>query len=156
MGVNTTVKARPSTTEFNPFLGQDALTFPVPDDAFTTVWWDEGPLPGDGGLAIILGHARTPRAAVFNDLPDVGEGATMGLTGRTADGKAVAGRYRVDQVVTGISKTDADALRAVLDNPPAGSTLALITCSGAIDEVLSSRVDNTVVFATLIGMYSDG
>jgi len=152
-GVNTSVQAAPSSTEFNPFLGRDVLTFPVPDDAFTTVWWDEGPMPGDAGLAIILGHARTPRAAVFNDLPGLNEGATVGLTGRTPEGEDVTARYRVEQVVTGISKTDAEALRAVLDNPPPGATLALITCSGDIDEVFSSRVDNTVVFASLTGVF---
>ena len=37
---------------------------------------------------------------------------------------------------------------------PAGATLALITCSGDIDETLSSHEDNTVVFATLEGMYT--
>jgi len=151
--VNTRVTAAPSSTRYNPFLGRDVLTFPVPDDAFSTVWWDEGPMPGEAELAIILGHARTPRTAVFNDVPRLEEAATVGLTGRTLDGQEVTARYQVDLVVTGISKTDADALRAVLDNPPHGATLALITCSGVVDEVLSSRVDNTVVFASLTGMF---
>ena len=155
-GVNTSVLPEPATMEYNPFFGNEVLTFPVPDDAFTTVWWNEGPHPGDDGLAVILGHARTPRPAVFNDLPDLTEGAVLGLTGQTRDGQEVAARYRVEQVVTGISKTDAAALRSVLDNPPPGATLALITCSGDLDEVLSSRVDNTVVFASSAGAFSNG
>lgn len=150
--VNTTVDPRPATNVYNEFIGDVVLTFPVPDGPFTTVWWDEGPKPGDGELAVILGHARSPRAAVFNELLDLEEGASLALTGATDEGEGVAARYRVEQVVSGISKTDAAALRAVLDSPPPDATLALITCSGTLDEVLSSRTDNTVVFASLTTM----
>lgn len=153
--VNTTVDPRPATEEFNPFLGGVVRTFPVPDGPFTTVWWDEGPRPGDDGLAVILGHTRTPRAAVFNDLPGLTQGAQVALSGLTDDGEAVVARYVVEKVVTGISKTDEEALRDVLVSPPERVDLALITCSGVVDERLSSRTDNTVVFASLVGMYPD-
>lgn len=129
-------------------------TFPVPGGPNTTVWWEEGPMPGSDGVAVVLGHTRASGSAVFDDLPDLTSGAPLGITGRSPDGTEVVARYVVADVVTGISKSDPDALRAVLGSPPSGAALALITCSGEIDGDLSSREDNTVVFATLEAMYA--
>ena len=154
IGVSTIVEPAPATEELNPFTGQVVSTFPVPGGPHTTVWWEEGPRPGEDGLAVVLGHTRASGSAVFDDLPDLESGDAVGLTGVTADGAEVVARYRVADVVTGVSKSDPDALRAVLENPPTGTVLALITCSGEIDDDLSSREDNTVVFATLEAMYA--
>lgn len=152
--VNTIVEPAPSTHQVNQFTGTTVPTFPVPGGPFTTVWWEEGPAPGEPGLAVILGHTRAEAPSVFADLPDLQTGEVIGLVGTSPIGTEVVGRYLVDEVVTGIPKDDELALRAVLDNAPAGATLALITCSGDVDENLSSHTDNTVVFASLEGMYS--
>lgn len=152
--VNTIVEPAPATHRVNQFTGLSVSTFPVPGGPFTTVWWEEGPAPGEPGLAVILGHTRGQAPSVFADLPHLRPGALIGLVGTSAVGTELVGRYLVDDVVTGIPKEDQSALRAVLDNAPAGATLALITCSGDIDEDLSSHTDNTVVFASLEGMYS--
>ncbi|MCA1783447.1 MAG: class F sortase [Dermatophilaceae bacterium] len=152
-GVSTIVEPAPATEELNAFTGEVVSTFPVPGGPFTTVWWEEGPRPGEDGLAVILGHTRAAGAAVFNDLPVIDAGAPLGVTGRTDAGDEVVARYVVSEVVTAIPKEDAVALRAVLDAPPPGATLALITCSGEVDAELDSREDNTVVFATLEGAY---
>ncbi|MGA8046414.1 MAG: class F sortase, partial [Dermatophilaceae bacterium] len=154
IGVRTIVEPAPATEELNPFTGEVVSTFPVPGGPHTTVWWEEGPMPGSDGLAVVLGHARTSGSAVFDDLPDLAVGAPIGVTGRSSDGTEVVARYVVADVVTGISKSDPDALRAVLAASPSGAALALITCSGEIDGELSSREDNTVVFATLEAMYA--
>ncbi|KAB7743541.1 sortase [Nostocoides sp. F2B08] len=154
IGVRTIVEPAPATEEPNPFTGDVVSTFPVPGGPHTTVWWEEGPMPGSDGLAVVLGHTKAFGSAVFDDLPDLDPGVPVGITGRTAGGAEVIARYVVADVVTGISKSDPDALRAVLESPPPGAALALITCSGEIDGRLSSREDNTVVFATLEGTYT--
>ena len=154
IGVRTIVEPAPATEALNPFTGEVVPTFPVPGGPHTTVWWEEGPRPGSDGLAVVLGHARASGSAVFDDLPDLVAGVPIGITGRTDDGREVVARYLVADVVTGISKADPDALRAVMESPPPGAALALITCSGEIDGELSSREDNTVVFASLDGIYA--
>lgn len=152
-GVNTIVEPAPATDELNPFTGAVDWTYPVPGGPFTTVWWQEGPRPGGDGLAVILGHARSAGPAVFNDLPKLAPGAELGLSGRGEAAEPVVARYLVTEVVTEIPKADPSALRAVLDAAPAGATLALITCSGELDQDVSARSDNTVVFATLEATY---
>jgi len=151
--ISTIVEPAPATEELNAFTGDVVATFPVPGGPFTTVWWEEGPRPGEDGLSVILGHTRASGAAVFNELPNLGAGDPLGVSGRTDGDEEVVARYLVSEVVTAIPKSDPAALRAVLDAPPAGATLALITCSGEVDATLSSREDNTVVFATLEGVY---
>jgi sortase (surface protein transpeptidase) len=152
--VSTIVEPAPATQDLNPFTGDVVSTYPVPGGPHTTVWWEEGPMPGQDGLAVVLGHTRASGAAVFDDLPELEAGEPIGLTGRTPDGEEVVARYVVDEVVTGISKSDPDALRTVLANAPPGAGLALITCSGEIDGELSAREDNTVAFARLDAMYT--
>ena len=151
--VNTIVEPASATEEFNRFTGEVALTFPVPGGPFTTVWWEEGPAPGDDGLAVVLGHTRASGASVFGHLAELTGGEVIGITGLSDQGEQVVARYVVTSVVTDISKADDRALRTVLDAAPSGATLALITCGGEVDQVLSSHSDNAVVFATLEGMY---
>lgn len=153
-GVNTIIEPAQASEQLNRFTGNVVSTFPVPGGPFTTVWWEEGPAPGESGLAVILGHSRGQSSSVFGDLPDLEAGAVVGVVGSSAADDEVVARYLVTQVVTDIPKDDEGALRAVLDAAPVGATLALITCSGDIDETLSSHEDNTVVFATLEGMYT--
>lgn len=151
--VNTIVEPAPATEELNRFTGEMALTFPVPGGPFTTVWWEEGPAPGEDGLAIVLGHTRASAASVFGQLADLTGGEVIGISGVTAQGEPVLARYLVTSVVTDIPKADDGALRAVLDSAPGDATLALITCGGEVDQVLSSHSKNAVAFATLEGMY---
>lgn len=151
--VNTIVEPASASEELNRFTGEVALTFPVPGGPFTTVWWEEGPAPGGEGLAVVLGHTRAAGASVFGELADLTGGEAIGITGRTGLGEQVVARYLVSSVVTDIPKADDQALRAVLDNAPSGATLALITCGGELDQVLSSQTENAVIFATLEGMY---
>jgi hypothetical protein len=152
--VSTIVEPAPATEELNPFTGEVVSTFPVPGGPHTTVWWEEGPMPGGDALAVVLGHTRASGSAVFDDLPDLAAGTPLGLTGRSGDGTEVVARYVVAETVTDIPKADAAALSRVLADPPPGATLALITCSGEIDGELSSREDNTVVFATLDAVFA--
>lgn len=153
-GVNTIVEPAAATYRVNRFTGAAVSTFPVPGGPFTTVWWEEGPAPGEDGLAVILGHTRGESASVFADLPGLQAGDIIGLIGTSPIDNQTVARYHVADVVTGIAKSDEMALRHVLDNAPEGASLALITCSGDVHKNLSSHTDNTVVFATLEGMYS--
>ncbi|MDO5502606.1 MAG: sortase [Actinomycetia bacterium] len=152
--VNTVVTPASAVLQPAGSSGQPVLSFPVPDSAWTTVWWQDGPAPGADGLAVILGHAQGQRSTAFGAVADLREGAVIGIMG-ASEGEHVVADYRVLTVVTGVAKADANALRAVLDDAPEGAALALITCSGEIDEALGSHRDNTVVFATLSGMYDD-
>ena len=151
--VNTIVEPAKASERLNSFTGEMALTFPVPGGPFTTVWWEEGPAPGENGLAVVLGHTRASAASVFGRLTHLSEGDVVGISGVTRGGEAVVARYLVSTVVTDIPKSDDSALRSVLDSAPGDATLALITCGGEVDHVLSSHSSNAVVFATLEGMY---
>lgn len=151
--VNTIVEPAKASEQLNRFTGELALTFPVPGGPFTTVWWEEGPAPGEDGLAVVLGHTRASAASVFGNLADLTAGDVVGISGVTRGGEAVVARYLVRTVVADIPKADDSALRSVLDGAPGDATLALITCGGEVDHVLSSHSSNAVVFATLEGMY---
>jgi len=151
--VNTIVEPAAASERVNPFTGETVLTFPVPGGPFTTVWWEEGPAPGEDGMAVILGHTRSKGASVFEHLADLDEGAAIGVSGLTESGETVVARFIVTSVVTEIPKSDDSALRSVLDTAPADTGLALITCGGEVDQILSSHSDNTVVFATLDAVY---
>ena len=153
--MNTIVEPAGALDALNPHTGQVVPTFPVPGGPFTTVWWQEGAAPGDDGMAVILGHARSGRAAVFNELGSLEPGDVVGVPGVNPTGQDVVARYLVSEVVAQVSKADPKALPHVLARAPGGAVLALITCSGDVDSELESFTDNTVIFATLEGVYAE-
>ena len=144
IGVDTRVVPAATRRTHDPFLNRTVDSFGVPDDMYSTTWWSSGPKPGSGQLAVILGHTQIGAYGVFNRLAALHPGDSVQVSGR-----AGLLRFTVTTVRTGISKTDPYALRTALERHPAGSALALITCSGTFDRDYDQSTENTVVFAKL-------
>jgi hypothetical protein len=124
---------------------QDDGTLEVPPAGFPAGWFTDAPTPGELGPAVIAGHvdwAGSP--GVFADLRDVVVGDEV--TVAREDGSTAV--FRVSQV--GQFAKDAFPTAAVYgDLDHAG--LRVITCGGAFDAGARSYLDNTVVFADLVG-----
>jgi hypothetical protein len=144
LGVDAAVLARPTETQWDPFLGARVSSFglPGPTDVTDTAWWSDGARPGDPGLAVILGHTQIGAPGVFNNLGTLTAGARV----LVSDSHETL-LFTVTRVVAGIPKQSPAALdRTLIGHQPA-ERLALITCSGPFDG--RESVQNLVVFAAL-------
>jgi hypothetical protein len=143
IGVDTTVEARGTTQYKNPFTGQQVDGYGVPRSMWTASWWSDGPAPGSGQMAVILGHAQAAHGAVFDHLADLAPGDEV----RLVDGSGAVMHLQVLAApVTGLDKSTS-ALADTLDGHPAGADVALVTCGGSFDEDADASKDNEVVFA---------
>lgn len=133
------VTPKGTETVWDPVQHVKVTQFGVPTDAASTTWWSDGPKPGEDGVAIILGHSARSGNGVFNHLADVAPGADV-----TVAGESRTLTYRVLSVVPHIPDADVDALDRVLEKPPPGASLALVTCGGLTK---GTWTENTVVFA---------
>ncbi|MCU1604905.1 MAG: putative sortase-like protein [Modestobacter sp.] len=124
---------------------QDDGTLEVPPTGFPAGWFTGAPTPGELGPAVIAGHvdwAGSP--GVFARLHDLVAGDEVSVA--REDGSTAV--FRVSQV--GQFAKDAFPTAAVYgDLDHAG--LRVITCGGAFDAGARSYLDNTVVFADLVG-----
>ncbi|WP_346153440.1 class F sortase [Nonomuraea recticatena] len=108
-------------------------------------WFSMGPKPGATGAAILVGHYdSTTGPAVFYRLSELRPGRLIYVTRK--DGLRL--RFRVTRKAT-YPKDDFPGREVYAD--PGRPELRLITCSGAFDTSTRHYVDNTVVYATLIG-----
>ncbi|MFU8873738.1 class F sortase [Micromonospora sp. SL4-19] len=109
-----------------------------------TGWYDRGPVPGEPGRAIIVGHVDTKRGpAVFYRLRDLKPGDRIEVT--RAD-QSVA-TFKVDTVEL-FDKADLPADRVYGDQGPPG--LRLITCGGDWVGGRTGYQDNVIAFASLL------
>jgi hypothetical protein len=147
IGVDAPVEHRGTVRTRNPFTGQVVDGYGVPDSMRTTSWWSDGPRPGSGRMAVILGHEQVGGGyGVFNRLHQARPGNTATLT----DAHGAVLRLRVLAApLTGLDKSTS-ALADALDHHPAGADVAFVTCGGAFDPKARQSEDNTVVFATAV------
>ncbi|GII66981.1 hypothetical protein Skr01_70660 [Sphaerisporangium krabiense] len=106
-------------------------------------WYRLGPVPGEMGPAVILGHVNTRRGpAVFSRLRELGRGDTITVV--RADGSTA--RFTVDGAEQA-SKNRFPTKRVYgqVDRP----SLRLITCGGVFNPRAHSYTDNIIVYATL-------
>jgi hypothetical protein len=124
---------------------QDDGTLEVPPEGFPAGWFTGAPTPGERGPAVIAGHVDWGGSpGVFAELRDVVVGDE--ITVERADGSIAV--FRVVEV--GQYPKDAFPTAAVYgDLDHAG--LRVITCGGDFDSAAHSYLDNTVVFAELVG-----
>lgn len=117
-------------------------TIQVPSDPRQAGWYRLGPVPGDAGPAVILGHLdSTTGPAVFARLAGLRVGDQV-LVAR-ADGSQV--RFQVDRVATfAVSSFPTEAVYGATPDP----VLRLITCSGTFNRAQGRYLSNVVVFAT--------
>lgn len=146
IGVNTTVEHRGTVRSKNPFTGQDVTAFGVPSSMRTTSWWSDGPQPGSGQMAVILGHTQVGGYGVFNKLGRLQPGSPLTLSAANGDTLRL---QVLGAPVAGLDKATS-ALANTLDHHPAGAAVALVTCGGQFDRDVHASEDNVVVFASLV------
>lgn len=106
-----------------------------PADARTVGWWSAGAQPGaKRGSAVITGHTVHNGGGAFDDLDQLGKGATVVVT--TTRGQL---RYRVTGVTTYRKKSLAAHAQEVFDQNVPGR-LVLITCEDWNGEIYLSNV----------------
>jgi len=132
-------------------LGQLGLnpdrTVQVPTDFTQAGWFGLGPVPGQLGSAVILGHVDSYQGpAVFFRLGSLhtGDQVEVALTNKTV------AHFRVITVTT-YPKEQFPA-QLVYDAPHGGSTLNLVTCGGEFDTRTRSYLSNVVVTTTLTAL----
>jgi len=106
-------------------------------------WWTTGPVPGERGAAVMVGHVDSIKGpAVFYRLASLRKGATISV--RRADQTKVT--FTVSKVQSYRKNHFPDQLVYRTEGRPA---LHLVTCSGAYDPS-TGYSDNLVVFADLV------
>jgi LPXTG-site transpeptidase (sortase) family protein len=106
-------------------------------------WYRLGPVPGEIGPAVILGHVNNRQGpAVFANLRKVKRGHKIQV--ERTDGKVL--EFTVDGVE--MIKKKAFPTKRVYGNQNDAS-LRLITCGGVFDARRHSYTDNIIVYATL-------
>jgi hypothetical protein len=118
-------------------------TLEVPSDYSVAGWWSGGPIPGDVGPAVIVGHIDNKSGpAVFYRLRSLKPGQVVVV--RRPDGAQV--RFAVERIEE-VPKSQFPSKMvygAVND-----AELRLITCGGAFNYSTGHYVDNIIVFARL-------
>jgi sortase (surface protein transpeptidase) len=146
IGVQAPVEQRGTVEYTNPFTGQQVAGYGVPEDMAATSWWSDGPEPGSGQMAVVLGHDVPGDApGVFDRLDEVQVGDPVVLTG--ADGAQLQLQV-VAAPLTGLDKSTS-ALSDALNGHPEGADVALVTCGGQYDESAGASEQNVVVFASV-------
>jgi sortase (surface protein transpeptidase) len=125
-------------------LGRNADgTIEVPDEWQVAGWFSGGPVPGEPGPAVILGHVDSRTGpAVFYRLRELGPGD--GVFVRQTNGR------RAKFVVDSIEQYDKNEFpTSAVYFPTLEPVLRLITCGGDFDASLGHYRDNVIVYASL-------
>ncbi|MBH1933338.1 class F sortase [Streptomyces sp. AV19] len=125
-------------------LGKDrSVQGPPPEQGMTAGWYSGGAIPGERGVAVIIGHRddRDGRTAVFRKLDAVDEGTVIDV--ERGDG-------RVLHFVVTRTETVEKSVPVARKEQPASQErkLLLVTCAGAPDPG-ERPARNLVVHATL-------
>lgn len=119
----------------------DDRTVEVPQNPARAGWFDQGPVPGQLGSSVILGHVdSTEGPAVFHELSQLEPGALIEVS---LAGGALA-TFRVDRVET-YANEDFPA-RAVYAGDPERRALNLVTCGGEYDAARGGWQSNVIAF----------
>ncbi|MCF6525622.1 class F sortase [Streptomyces sp. JJ36] len=110
-------------------------------------WYEAGPVPGEEGAALVVGHVDTDeRRAVFYPLSTAEPGTRVEVTG--ADGTVT--EFVVERVDV-VQRERFDADRAYGPRQEGRAELRLITCGGTFDRARRTYTSNVVVSAYLTG-----
>jgi hypothetical protein len=121
-------------------------TVEVPTDFAQAGWYGLGPVPGQLGSAVILGHVDSYQGpAVFYRLGSLRPGDQVEVV---LDDSTVA-HFGVTSVTT-YPKSEFPA--QLVYTPHGGSALNLVTCGGEFDTRTRSYLSNVVVTTTLTGL----
>lgn len=106
-------------------------------------WYKYGPIPGQQGPSVVLGHVNTKSgAAVFSRLKEIKRGDTIKVSR--------SDKYVVEFTVDGVEQVSKTAFpsKRVYGNT-GEATLRLITCGGVYNRKTGHYTDNIIVYATL-------
>ncbi|GAA4222674.1 LPXTG-site transpeptidase (sortase) family protein [Streptosporangium album] len=106
-------------------------------------WYKYGPIPGQQGPSVVLGHVNTKSgAAVFSRLKEIKRGDTIKVSR--------SDKYIVEFTVDGVEQVSKTAFpsKRVYGNT-GEATLRLITCGGVYNRKTGHYTDNIIVYATL-------
>lgn len=133
----------------NAPLGEVGLTpeaaVDTPDQAWLPAWFNQGPLPGEIGTAIIVGHSglwKNGQKTIFNNLADLVAGDKIYI-------KDAAGLTKIFIVRQLLFYNQDDDAPEVFYSEDERSHLNLITCDGVWDNVTNSYPTRLVVFTDL-------
>ncbi|GAA4179919.1 hypothetical protein GCM10022252_02040 [Streptosporangium oxazolinicum] len=106
-------------------------------------WYKHGPIPGQQGPSVVLGHVNTKSgAAVFSRLKEIKRGDKIKVS--RSDGSLA--EFTVDGVEQ-VSKAAFPSKRVYGNTGEA--TLRLITCGGVYNSKTRHYTDNIIIYATL-------
>lgn len=116
-------------------------TVEVPRNAALAGWFARGPVPGQPGSSVVLGHVDSAEGpAVFSRLSELRPGDPIEV--RLSDGSTT--RFEVRRVAT-YANEDFPA-REVYAGSPGRPALNLVTCGGKYDDERGGWQSNVVVF----------
>jgi Sortase domain len=117
---------------------------PSPNDPGVVGWYTRGPVPGEMGPAVFVGHLDSyVGPAVFWRLGELRQGDEV-IVGRP-DGSSV--RF---QVARAARYPRASFPSGEVYGPTAAAELRLITCAGSFNPLSRQYSDNVVVYATMV------
>jgi hypothetical protein len=115
----------------------------VPSDFNQAGWWEGGPLPGDPGPAVIVGHVDSSMGpAVFFRLRELKPGDLIAVW--RGDGAELTFVVQRTEEVPKVS-FPTEQVYGALRYP----ALRLITCGGRFDFHSGHYIDNVIVFASM-------
>jgi sortase (surface protein transpeptidase) len=114
----------------------------VPDDVATVGWYRFGPLPGEPGSSVLVGHVDDYRqgVGVLARIGDLNPGDTI----EVGDENGVVSEFTV---VAREQWNKADAPLDRLFDRGGSARLVLLTCGGAFDDARLEYTDNIAVTA---------
>ncbi|TSC81971.1 MAG: hypothetical protein G01um101420_754 [Parcubacteria group bacterium Gr01-1014_20] len=113
----------------------------APKESANVAWFNQGPLPGESGSAVIAGHFgwKNGKASVFDDLHKLRKGDKLSVE----DGKGAVTTFVVRESRRYDPKADASDVFGSSD----GKThLNLVTCEGVWDKASKTYSQRLVVF----------
>jgi hypothetical protein len=113
----------------------------VPNNWSEVGWWSGGPLPGDRGPAVVVGHVDSKAGpAVFYRLRELRSGAVV----KFVRPDHTTARFVVERAA---SYSKSSFPTAAVYGPTRDRELRLVTCGGSFDWSTGHYRDNLVVFA---------
>lgn len=115
----------------------DVGNLTAPESSGQVGWWDGGPAPGQGGVAVITGHRVSNWA--FWRLPEVQAGDSVQVIG--TNGK------KTNWTVTSTQQVLKSQLPTSVWTKGGPAKLALVTCGGTFNNAIGHYNDNILVWA---------
>ena len=129
-------------------VGLDVLpdgSLEAPREYSQVGWWQDGPVPGQPGAPVLVGHRDSPTGpAVFYGLESLRPGDTVQVYSKDWTNSTFRIR-KVEQFPRDRFPSDRVYRRS------GSSGLVLLTCGGQYDRAAGRYLDNVVVFADLVG-----